>query len=173
MGEAAIEVAEQQGSSNNPASANLPAEPGAAMPGSQLPPPPRVAIQLIEDELRSDLEKIPQEARVPMLLRALADTRIRAGHEFVYNRIFGSQISALKALNERGPIPDHDAMREFEPLKTQFPEVYGKYEFGDWAGWLERMSMVTHQNGVYAITPLGRDFLFYLVDTGLTENKPL
>jgi len=59
----------------------------------------------------------------------------------------------------------------FEPIKPQFPD--GKYAFEDWAGWLTQMGVLSFNEGMYAITPLGKDFLVYLAETGLTESKPL
>ncbi len=180
MGEAAIEVAEQQASSKNPADAELLATMGdgasttAALPSTEpkMAPASRVGIQILEDELSAMVEALEADTRTPVLIRALAETRLRAGHEYVYNRIFGSQIVALKTLNQRGSISEADARREFEPLKTLYPDVYEKYSFEAWNGWLQRMGLVRYQNGFFEITALGRDFLMYLVETGLMENKP-
>jgi len=181
VGEAAIEIAEQQASSKNPADATLPAALAESVPTSTaaidgaavLPPAPRIGVQILEHELREQIDALDPNIKLAVSIRALAEARLRAGHEFVYNRIFGSQIIALKALNQRGPISEAEARKEFEPLKVQFPEIYEKYPFEGWAGWLQRMDLVTFQNGSYEITQLGKDFLIYLAETGLMENKPL
>jgi len=181
MGEAAIEVVEQQASSNNPATTGLPTEateggpniPATATAESTMAPPQRAAVHIVENELRLHVDLLSQDERVPILLRALAETRVRAGHEFVYNRIFGSQILGLKALNQRGAISRADAIKEFQPLKAQYPEAYEKYDFDDWVGWLQRMNLVSYSDGTYQITPIGRDFLVYMAEQGLLENKQL
>lgn len=54
----------------------------------------------IEALLIKQLESIPANLTVATLQRALAETRLRAGHEYTYNRIFGSQILGLRGLDE-------------------------------------------------------------------------
>jgi hypothetical protein len=73
--------------------------------------------------LQKALNKIDVKARESILLSSLAEARLRAGHEFVYNRIFGSQISALKRLNEVGQATVDDARQLFELYARQFPQI--------------------------------------------------
>jgi hypothetical protein len=101
----------------------------AALASSQSP-----ALNRIVTELQNSLDTIDNQAREATLVRALGEARLRAGHEFVYNRIFGSRILALKRLNEVGQATVDDAQQFFKPYAEQFPQLYSKYGFDKWAG---------------------------------------
>jgi hypothetical protein len=160
-----VDAAEQQKSADqNPAAKELTE---AAPNPSQSP-----ALNRIVTELQNALTKIDKQARETTLVRALAETRLRAGHEFLYNRIFGSQISALKRLNEIGQATVDDARQFFKPYAEQFPQLYSKYGFDKWAGFLESNGLVVQKDGLMEISDFGRDFLVYLTTMRLPENKP-
>lgn len=74
-----------------------------------LGPDPRQPVNIIEAQLSNAVAAINAEHREPVLLWALAVTRLEVGYEFVYNRIFGSQIAGLKRLNELGRATVDDA----------------------------------------------------------------
>jgi len=59
-------------------------------------PPPSEAVRLLEDGLIEGLQSTPDDERTSKLVRQLAITRVQAGHEFIYNRIFDSQLLALR-----------------------------------------------------------------------------
>jgi hypothetical protein len=109
-------------------------------------------------ELENRLNTIDKQAREATLVRALAETRLLAGHEFVYNRIFGSQILALKRLNEVGQATIDDVQQFFKPYAEQYPQLYSKY-------------VIVQKDGLVEISDFGRDFLIYLTIMRLSENK--
>jgi hypothetical protein len=132
-----VDAAEQQKSADqNPAAKELTV---AAPAPSQSPALNRIVI-----ELQNVLITIDKQAREATLVHALAEVRLRAGHEFVYNRIFGSQISALKRLNEVGQATIDDTQQFFKPYAEQFPQLYSKYGFDKWAGFLESNGLIVH-----------------------------
>ncbi|MEJ0038477.1 MAG: hypothetical protein WDO68_20760 [Gammaproteobacteria bacterium] len=53
----------------------------------------------MEQRIQELVAAIPPADRQAQLVRALAISRLLASHEFVYNRIFGSQIEGLKRLD--------------------------------------------------------------------------
>jgi hypothetical protein len=164
---AKIGPAEQQRSTEeNPAKPETPVA---------LPPPlpePSVAVKVLEDSMRANLpsNQTPSQQN-EYLLRLLADTRIRAGHEFVYNRIFGSQIAALKALDENGGATVAEARVFFEPYAKQFPQVYDTYGFEGWLGFLTANALVLQTDEWLTASEYGHDFLVYLRTARLTEAK--
>lgn len=81
---AKIDAAEQQ-QGKNPTGEKLAEK-------AVMEPSPRVAVDLIEKILLAEIESIEESKKEAVLLRSLALTRLEAGHEFCYNRIFGSQI---------------------------------------------------------------------------------
>jgi len=163
---ARIDAAEQQkGAAENPATEKLPQAPA-------LDPSPRLAVNIIETRLREELNGFEAGKREPVLVRALAHSRLEAGHEFTYNRIFGSQILALKRLNEVSRATVDDAREFFKPFAEQFPQLYNNYGFDAWLGFLLGGAMIVQNGNVLEISDFGRDFLVYLTERRLSENKP-
>jgi hypothetical protein len=163
---AKIDVAEQQQkvAAENPVTEKL-AEPAALNPSS------RLAVNLLENMLREQLEQIETEKQVPMLLRGLAETRVLAGHEFIYNRIFGSQITFLKRLNEVPRTTIEEAKQFFAPYAAQFPHIYDTYGFDGWLGFLKKNLVIEQHDGLVQINEFGRDFLVYVTEQRLAELK--
>lgn len=164
--EATIDAAEQlQASAENPATEKLPQR-------AELDPSPRLAVNLIETRLRSDVEAVDATRKEAILLRALAISRLEGSHEFIYNRIFGSQIAGLKRLNESGHATVDDAREFFRPYAEQFPQVYSNYGFDGWLGFLRSNGLIQQNNNILEINDFGRDFLIYLTERRLSESKP-
>lgn len=162
---AKMDVAEQQqASKENPIEEKLNAK--------QTLPIPSLAVSQIEARLRSELEVIEEGQRQTILLRALAQSRLEAGHEFTYNRIFGSQIAGLKRLNEAGRVTVNDAHEFFKRYAEQFHEFYRAFGFEDWLGFLLNTGLVVRNDDVLEITEFGREFLVYLTTRRLSEAKP-
>lgn len=162
---AKIEAAEQQQAVKaNPATEKLSQSP-ALQPSSRPP------INIMEARLRADLETIDADKKQGVLLRALAVARVEYGHEFTYNRIFGSQIAALKRLNEVGQATADQAREFFKPYAERFPQIYDSYGFDGWLGFLKGSGLVIQNGNAFEISDFGRDFLFYLTDRRLMEGK--
>jgi hypothetical protein len=164
---AKFEAAEQQRSAaENPATKKLPALPAAQEPS------PRPAVNIIEAGLRDALNQIEAGKSELVLLRQLAETRLVAEHEFTYNRIFGSQIFALKRWNEMGRVTVDDARKLFDSVEKQYPALYSTYSFDNWLGFLVGRALVLQKGNALEISEFGRDFLIYLTERRLSENKP-
>jgi hypothetical protein len=163
---AKIEAAEQQqATAENPATEKLLRTPA-------LDPSPRPAVNIVEKALRDELKDIETEKREPHLVRSLALTRLERGHEFTYNRIFGSQIAWLKRLNEVGRATVDDARGFFRPYAEQFPQIYTNYGFDGWLNFLKASALIAQHDNVLEISEFGRDFLMYLTERRLSEIKP-
>lgn len=160
------DAGQQQLASDNPAAEKLPEKP-------TFDSSPRPAVNIIEARIRSELDSVEPGKKEAVLLRALAQSRLEGGHEFTYNRIFGSQILALKRLNEAGRVTLDDALEFFKPYAEQFPTVYRSYGFDGWFGFLKNNALVQQNCDIIEITPFGRDFLIYITEKRLTENKTL
>jgi hypothetical protein len=107
----------EQAAAENPATEKLSETPS-------LDPSPRPAVNIIETLLRDQLKGIAARKRESVLVRTLAQSCLEGGHEFTYNRIFGSQIAELKRLNELGRITVDDAREFFRPSAEQFPKRF-------------------------------------------------
>jgi hypothetical protein len=158
------QIEQQQVAAVNPATEKLPE-------ARTLDPSPRPVVNIMETRIRADLSKIDGEKREPILVRALAQSRLEAGHEFTYIRIFGSQIAALKRLNEVGRATVDNAREFFKPYAEKFPQIYSNYGFEGWLGFLRNSEMIKQDGNDLEISDFGRDFLMYLTERRLTENK--
>lgn len=135
------------------------------------------SVQHREERIRNDLRNmkldIPQQETIDLLIRTLAFFQAVATAEAIYRTIFGSQITLLKILNAR-----HVAARtEFEPVyvsaKMNFPEFYTGYSFQQWLNYLlSRGLLSTNDNEQFSITTDGKEFLKWMTEESLPENKP-
>lgn len=166
---ATVSAAErQQGSgADNPAAQSL-SQAGAALP----PALNRPALGALEERIRADLNAYPQHDRENALVRALAVSRLVGAHEYIYNRIFGSQILGLRRLDEIGGASVDHAREFFQPVAAQHPDVYAKYGFDGWLGFMTSSGLVTRNADRLEASPFGHDFLVYLREARLTEFKP-
>lgn len=112
-------------------------------------------------------------------VRMFATAAVERNHESSYRLIFGSQIAALHALNQRGPIDIAEGIKVFNEAVASDPEFYANsnFTFEQWAGFLigagyVETSSVNLVTGTKAgLTPLGRDFIFWLHGRGVPLNK--
>lgn len=165
---ASIAAAEQQFTGPD-SPVNRPAlEPASVAPTAVI----REAVQLIEQQIRTELAQYTPDAREPALVNALATTRLRGQHEFNYNRIFGSQIAGLKLLDERGSATVTEAHEFFEQYAKLYPQLYSTYGFDGWLTFMVSVGLVVREGDQLKATPYGHDFLVYLREVRLTEMKP-
>lgn len=164
---ASITTVEQQITSpDNPV--NLP----ALAPATPTPPPVvRELVQLVEQQIRTELALYAPADREPALINALAASRVRGQHEFNYNRIFGSQIEGLKQLDQLGGATVDQARAFFEPYAKQYPNVYENYGFDGWLSFMLKAGLVAREGDRLTATPAGHDFLVYMREVRLTEAK--
>lgn len=131
------------------------------------------AINLIEAHLNAEVSKIEETSKIPLLVRSLSIARLVGQHEFVYNRILGSQIAGLKELNVAGTASQDEAQRFYQTYADKFPELYNNFRFEVWLHFLLSHGLVNKLPGSrLEITPFARDFLKYMTDNRLSEHKP-
>ena len=166
-------AAEQQKTAELPTSKDmLPTVPAEAA----LPAPAKIYAP-IEKEITTALETshYPADIQKAWLIRAVAVNRVMRGHEIVYRLILGSQIELLLAANA-APQPNMvRAHQIYDSAKSAFPVVYANFSFEAWLHYLLNNVLVQHEQlgveQILRITPLGQDFLHYLVDNNLTSRK--
>lgn len=90
----------------------------------------------------------------------------------IYQMIFGSQIRLLQALNG-SEIEDFDSLKVFyTSAKTNNPKGYEGYSYEQYLGFLIRFGLIlVDKKDNIKITILGRDFLKYMIETGLSTEK--
>lgn len=126
----------------------------------------------LEEKNRKDLEalgpKNPTE-RESILLRALTIQQMMKSFGIAYSGVFGSQIRALRELNSRN-ISHLEAEAMFAELKKENPALE-KFSLQMYMNYLLHWKFVSLTEGYYSITETGRDFLRFIVDNGLTEDR--
>lgn len=99
-------------------------------------------------------------------------------HELHYRAIFGSQIQALKALNTvgRAPIRDLEVYFNAAASNPAWSVFYKDRSFDMWTSFLVdagHLHFIPNSDPQEVeITPLGRQFLVWIAQNGLSENKP-
>jgi hypothetical protein len=161
----AAEAEQQQAATANPVNEKLTETPAPA-------PSDRAAINLIEVRLRDELKRIDPGQKEAVLLRTLAQARLEGAHEFIYNRIFGSQIAFLKRLNEVSSLTIDSAQVLFNSFVAQLPQLY-TYGFQNWLNFLTSNGLVEQNANELVITEFARDLLVYITQRRLLEGKPL
>jgi hypothetical protein len=92
--------------------------------------------------------------------------------ERIYNLIFGSQIGILKHLNSSNGVPLADVKNIYKDTIQKNNDNLKNYPFESYWGFLESRGLVVIEDkNIAKITWIGRDFLKYLIDNGLNDQK--
>ncbi|NIZ63093.1 hypothetical protein DL239_19185 [Sedimentitalea sp. CY04] len=124
---------------------------------------------VLEEENRRSLEAVTDGTKEDRLLRALTIQQMYFGFARAYADIFGSQIRALKELNSNGKTRS-EAEAQFADLKKELP-VFEKWSLDSYIKFLCDWNFIEEKNGRFEITLTGRNFLLYLVEFGLSEDR--
>jgi hypothetical protein len=135
-------------------------------------PPPREAVAHLIGELKGKIAHADLNQQNELLLRDLAETRVRAGHEWIYNRIFGSQLLAFKDLDLRGTATVAEAQQYYDSLIPRFPDMYPRYSFDSWLRFMTNAGIVSRDGETLRPTVYGHDFIVYLAENRLSDAKP-
>lgn len=89
-----------------------------------------------------------------------------------YNQIFGSQLSLLHALCG-SPNETKDSLKIFYTnAKSQNPKFFDHYSYEQYLEFLVTNHLIKVVNAnTIQITPIGRDFLKFIIETGLSADK--
>lgn len=90
----------------------------------------------------------------------------------IYETIFGSQLRLLQILN--GSVNEDKSSLSFiyENAKKRDPKFYENYSNDQYLEYLKSFGLILFEtNGKIVITILGRDFLKYIIETGLSTEK--
>ena len=155
-----------------------PATETSMVPATHALPPPSEVHAPIEREIKEGMTnaKLPVDVEKAWLVRAVAALRISRAHEIVYRLIVGSQITLLLQANTATPPTTESAREIYEAAKTSFPDLYSSFALETWLQFpvnmgLMRIEPASAGPAKLKITPLGQDFLHYLVDNSLTAPK--
>lgn len=128
-------------------------------------------IKSIEDDINK--MKLSDKDAKELLTKHLAAMQLVFLAERAYRLIFGSQIALLKGLNTAGSAPEDKLRQYYEGVKTIHPQFYATYPFESYMGFLVSQGLINkNQDGQYFVTDVGKEFLKWLTDAAVSENKP-
>lgn len=137
-------------------------------------PEPLPTIRDLEAKLRDGLDDYNLEMHIDLLLRNLAQARIKRAFESVYAEIFDSQMKGLIELrNASGTIDRADAEQDFAQVKLKFPDAFGSASFDQWFNYAQRNLLAQETHGKIVLTQVGRDFLEFVQAYKVGIVRPL
>ncbi|MFI5182022.1 MAG: hypothetical protein ACHQPI_11560 [Thermoanaerobaculia bacterium] len=139
-----------------------------------VPPLPPASIPVAQEIERVNkvFGVVPSDVREEYLTRALAEARTRSRFQRIERVIFGSQQQALLLINT-APQTTEALRKLFDGAKGNYPDVFTlPSAFERWLGFLKQMELITEEAGTFQITATGREFMKFVVDSGLTVFKP-
>lgn len=137
------------------------------MPGLERTP----TIARVEQQLHANLKAIPENDRIDLLIRTLAQSRLEAAFGIIYAGIFGSQIAGLIQLEARRRVPTNEAYEFFKTYELKYPEIYKNYGFPGWLQFLKTFGLISQEGEEVLITIAGDDFLRWMRTNNLSADK--
>lgn len=128
-----------------------------------------------EDNIKRELSEKglldkPNDA-MPVLIRHLAATQLANNFEVFFRIVFRSQINLLDFLNSKAMgIPIQSAEPFYQAAASQYPGAFENGNFRSWLSWPLSAGLIEESNSVLKITDVGRQFLLYLMNSGIDRN---
>lgn len=129
-----------------------------------------VALRLL-GSIQEALEKVPDEEKQGVLLKALTIERLHKSFAIAYSGMFGSQIGTLHHLNSR-PISIEAAESEFRDLQERF-EAFRRWDLNAYLSYLKSWELIEVANEQISLTETGRNFIRFMIEARLSHNRPL
>jgi hypothetical protein len=150
---------------------NLLTSPTENRTGTDLPADP--GIEEVEGYVRENIKDVPDQDKIRVLVRMVAVERLEKHFVRIYFNIFGSQIEALKLLNQSG---GRTSLRGAAEKFAALQKLYAEFE--DWTleryiSFLRVNQLIEEDSGSIYLTDIGRLFLHFLTKYGLSEERPL
>ena len=124
-------------------------------------------------KLETNLESYKEPTdRVNVLYRYSQALYLIMHFNRIYERIFGSQIRLLQILNGSQREDKRSLKVFYDSVKDRNPSVFENYPYDQYLEFLKSNDLILFEpNGEIKITILGRDFIKYIVETGLSTEK--
>ncbi|WP_457660135.1 hypothetical protein [Sinorhizobium medicae] len=129
---------------------------------SDTPHPMATVVKLVE-RLEGELAHYQESSKIPLLVKSLAEARVERAFEWLFGNIFGSQIVALRYLQQKSEITIAEAEEFFENVvKPMDKELYAILTFEDWSRFLLLNELVAMESGKVKSTQIANDFLIFV-----------
>lgn len=135
--------------------------------------PPSPSIAEVEKEVIARLTTLnePGDMVTKRLIRGFAIAHLQKDFEILYRLIFGTQLDLLLAANAGG-VTEAQARSMFETAKLSYPSIHENASFESWFKFpYDTGLLVRREDGRIFAADRGKEFMQYLVQTGLTAPK--
>ncbi len=106
-----------------------------------------------------------------VLVRELTLEQLRRSYALAYANIYGSQIRLLRDLETRD-LTRFDVEKRYEDLRLSHP-IFNQWSVNQYMLFLINWKFVIEEGGLFKITETGSNFLKFLADFGLSEERNL
>lgn len=148
---------------------------GSSNIADAIPQDPLGLIKDAEQRIYDSLEQLNIQSdseKVQVLAKHHANLQIRSAYAEINHLIFESQLALLQALNvQPEPVEIEFLVSFYESAKQKHPDFYETYSFESYINFLKSVGMVNTENGKYFITVLGRGFLTFLTESGISTRR--
>lgn len=126
-------------------------------------------------DLQQALSGYEEDSKLPTLIRWYADLRTTAVHEFIFNRIFGSQVALLNRMNQAGgALTRNEVQAHVEDSAKAHGVATNANMLETYLRFLLSYTLVTWSDDRLVLTNQGKDFLVYIVTASLNPaSRPL
>jgi hypothetical protein len=139
------------------------------------PPPSPSIFDSFDAELSTTLKNAfpsSEPLQLAWAIRARSQVLVERLHETHYRVIYGSQIEAIRGLNQRGEVEISEGRQLYTRVAEMFPELYSRITFESWYGFLLTIGYAERiGHNMVRITPLGKSFLIWMDERGIFEGK--
>ena len=112
------------------------------------------------------------DEREALLLRALARSQVNAQFDRTSMLIYGSQLElVVEASSRPAGIGEDEVKKKFDEVKTADPVFHEQTTLDSYRGFLLNSGVLAVEGDRLKITPLGKEFLKFLVDSSLTHRR--
>jgi hypothetical protein len=137
-----------------------------------LPPSSGELAARFEQEAAKTLEHLGPEQGPPAIARAHGELRAQLVFEYIFNRIFKSQVDLLQLLNmSGGTVTTAEVQRHYADVQVVHSQFLKPEGMAQWLRYLEVYELVRWEGADLHLTSIGREFLIYLVKAGLNPDS--
>lgn len=127
--------------------------------------------RIIQETISKIRFSTPEE-KEPFLLRALARSQVYAQFDRISMLIFGSQLAlVIHASSQPAGITEDVIRTAFESVKKGDPQFHEATSYESYKSFLVNTNLLYWEGEKLKITVLGKEFLKFLVDNGLTHQR--
>jgi hypothetical protein len=113
---------------------------------------------------------LPPNLQIDVLVNLLAEAQVHSRFSNLYYLIYRSQHLFLKGLCSQNGTTPRATAEEFLKKMAEQNDALKTVHFNDWIGFLVAQGVVSPGVSTFDITPIGRDFVVWVIRQGLPDK---